>query len=141
MIIAIDPGVSGGIAWRKSANAVIDSSKMSWEVLLNLLMEDPTPRVIIEKQQGTGRRSDFVFGVHYGALIAAVELLGNAEPKLVRPQVWQSAFDCPRGMTYNERKIYFKGIAQDRFPEQRPTLATADALLILQWALDKEDRS
>lgn len=57
---------------------------------------------------------------------------------LVRPQVWQKVFNLGTAASCaskSEWKNKLKAEAQRRFPHLPVTLATADALLILEWRL------
>ena len=79
----------------------------------------------------------FKFGEGYGFLKGVVQALG-IRLVLVRPQVWQKAFGlgtASRCASKSEWKNKLKAEAQRRFPELNVTLKTADALLILDWAL------
>jgi hypothetical protein len=79
----------------------------------------------------------FKFGEGYGFLKGVVQALG-IKLVLVRPQVWQKPFNlgtASRCASQSEWKNKLKAEAQRRFPQLPVTLATADALLILEWVL------
>jgi len=82
----------------------------------------------------------FNFGMGFGFLKGVVMALG-ARLELVRPQVWQKHFHLGTASacaSKTEWKNKLKAEAQRRFPGIKITLATADALLILDWARCQE---
>lgn len=82
----------------------------------------------------------FKFGEGYGFLKGVVQALG-IKLELVRPQVWQKAFSlgtAARCASKSEWKNKLKAEAQRRFPKLPVTLATADALLILEWSMGRK---
>jgi len=87
--------------------------------------------------KGQPGSSMFKFGAHYGFLMGVVQALG-VRLVLVRPQTWQKVFglgtaaSCANSREWKNR---LKAEAQRRFPHLAVTLATADALLILDWHL------
>lgn len=140
-ILAIDPGKSGGFAWRDylgNARAV----KMPPEDELAGLIESIGPeRAVLEKVggfiQGQNLPSSrmFTFGENYGLLRGV--LRGLKIPfAVVTPQSWQRGLGCRfrRSMEAREWKPYLKKLAQARFPLLKVTLKTADALLILRYS-------
>ena len=69
-------------------------------------------------------------GVIRGAVLALGVKLVEVPPK-----EWQAHFHLQKGdRTPTEWKNLLKGEAQKRFPNQNVTLATADALLIYEYA-------
>jgi len=69
-------------------------------------------------------------GVIHGALHAL-----GIRIELVRPQIWQRFFSLGTRKAHGDKwKSCLKAEAQRRFPHLTVTYATADALLILDWA-------
>ena len=163
MIIAIDPGLSGGIAW-SDHNVRGDAVKMPdtpkgilnyLQYLKNIYEENPSADGCIcylEKvgpMPKQGVTSVWTFGEHYGTL-QAILLCLEIPKKDVTPAVWQKAIGAtrpsvPRDATPSQReaakregKHNIKKIVEARFPTLQVTLKTADALGILIYAIEKE---
>ena len=148
LIIGIDPGGSGGIAWQvtcepRSATAVkfpateTDAAR----VLADCMALEPEWFAYIERVGATpqmGRTSAFSFGRNYGFLRGL--LVGLAIPfEEVSPVKWQAEFGL-RGSKKlasgdTEKHNAIKGKAQQFFPWLKITHATAAALLISEWGL------
>ena len=81
----------------------------------------------------------FSFGEGYGFIKGVLQCAGW-RLVLVRPQEWQKELGLfnhdklPR----NKWKNKLKDEAKRLFPDQKPTLATADALLLLEYARKME---
>jgi hypothetical protein len=112
---------------------------------------------------GGGRGSMFAFGEQFGYLQGCIDALGFRVVR-VRPQEWQKALclggkgskvKCEKDATKEARKLAdqhnsavdrewknkLKAEAQRRFPKITGiTLKTADALLILEYAVMKEHK-
>jgi len=82
-----------------------------------------------------GVSSTFKFGRGYGFLRGCLVALGIPFED-VTPQTWMRALNVPPRRK-NETKAQFKqrlrGVAQQLFPSEKITLATADALLIAEY--------
>ena len=79
------------------------------------------------------------FGENAGFLKGVIQTLG-VRLVLVRPQDWQKGFGLGTASACASKRIWknkLKAEAQRRFPHLKVTLKTADALLILEWALGK----
>ena len=79
----------------------------------------------------------FKFGRSFGFIIGVLEALG-VRIELVRPQKWQKPLSLGTASTCASRsewKNKLKACAQRLHPSLKPTLATADALLILEYGL------
>lgn len=148
-IIGIDTGKSGGFAW--SIGGAVSSEKMppSDSDILQLISDleemtqesDSSPlEVFLEKVGGyvgvphTGH-SMFNFGRGYGFLIGAL-MSRRLRLSLVRPQVWQKALGVGNKgeRTTTQWKNHLKDTACRLYPDQKITLATSDAFLILEFA-------
>lgn len=78
----------------------------------------------------------FKFGRHAGFVIGVIMALG-LRLEMVRPQTWQKPLGLGTGRacaSKTEWKNKLKSAAQRKFPGIAITLATADALLILDYA-------
>ena len=74
----------------------------------------------------------FVLGKSYGSILGL--LVGLGIPfHTVRPQKWQTGLSGVRGIEYTARKRRLKEIAAERYPQLKPTLKTADAILIADY--------
>jgi crossover junction endodeoxyribonuclease RuvC len=134
MVIGLDPGASGGIAW--IVDGVADCRKMPeterdiWELLSVLRLRGGTAfieRVHSMPKQGVA--SSFKFGQQYGTLRGM--LIGSEIPfEEVTPQRWQKALGC---LTKGDKNVS-KAKAQQLFPHLKITHAVADALLIAEYA-------
>lgn len=150
LIIGIDPGKSGGIAW--SDGATVESFGMPQsdiEIIDDLrelgnqsFLNNGTrpPCVFLEKVGGfIGKPQPgsamFKFGRGYGFLMGAMLSMGW-EIHLVTPQKWQKALSLGKRGERSpvEWKRHLKDEAARLFPSQKVTLKTADALLILRYA-------
>ena len=78
----------------------------------------------------------FVYGRNYGFFEGVIQTLG-IKLHLVRPQEWQKVLKLGKrnGATTTVWKNKLKAQAQRLFPTEKVTLKTADALLILEYAL------
>lgn len=82
----------------------------------------------VASRPGNGVASMFKFGMGYGGLRMA--LVACRIPfETVRPQVWQKRMGC---MTHGDKNIS-KNRAQQLFPTQKFTHATADCSLIAEY--------
>lgn len=148
MIVAIDPGVSGGIV-SMSYNGVIQCHNMpdtyadTWD-LIAMLRPEPGIGLVgdayLEEVSGyaggpgaPGSRM-FTFGASYGDCRTA--LYGNGfRIHKVRPLEWQKHLGIGnRGTDKAGWKRKLKQKAQELFPGVKVTLKNADALLILHTA-------
>ena len=146
-IIAIDPGANGGIAvWSVTGNAMIEVIKMPptpAEVLEVLTHYQFNSRCYLEKVgglPGMGGSAMFNFGRGFGQLEMA--LMARRIPTMeVTPQKWQKALQLGSkgNMTNSQWKNKLKTRAQQLYPNLgKITLATADALLILEYGRIEE---
>lgn len=153
VIIAVDPGASGGIAVRYPDGEIVVEAMPATEADAVMSIKTAQKYSGIEghsivayvekvggyvKGKGAPGSSMFNFGrgvgVIHGALIALE--IPTVE---VTPQAWQKALGTGQSKTYGKKwKDHLKGIAQRMFPALKPTLKTADALLILEHARRKE---
>lgn len=145
-IIAIDPGATGGVAcWKRGqptvAFAMPDTDGDLIELLPTLIAPAKTIAYVervggfVGKAQPGSRM--FAFGRSYGFVLGALQAMG-VRIELVLPQKWQKPLGLGTATACASRtewKSKLKAHAQRLFPGMRPTLKTADALLILDYAL------
>jgi hypothetical protein len=158
VVLGIDPGASGGFAWayyktvepRKRIKKIysIKIPQSDSEIIdqLNYLSDlsfPDTPVCCLEKVSGfIGKPQPgsamFKFGRNFGFLLGVLMVL-KFEIHLVSPQKWQKGLSLGKKgeRSQTEWKRFLKDEAQRLFPDQRVTLATSDALLILRFQLDK----
>ena len=146
-LIAIDPGKSGGVAWM-DLEGVVSTANMPDTVggivsLLRELKVRGLNEAILERVGGyiagtpTPGSFMFRFGESYGVIQGCLAALGFRY-ELVLPQKWQKPLALgTRGSAggSSEWKRRLKSEAERRFPNLDVTLKTADALLILDYAI------
>ncbi len=149
-IVAIDPGMSGGMAVRWFNKTDCWPMPETEGDLLERLREfkslaglegDEVVWVLEEVSGFAGKAQPgsamFRFGEHFGFIKGAVQAL-EIRLVLVRPQVWQKGFGLGTASacaSKSEWKNKLKAEAQRRFPHLNVTLKTADALLILEHSI------
>jgi hypothetical protein len=147
--IAIDPGVSGGIAYIDTDGSThalpmpgtlhdMDTQLMILCTAHNTTSAD-TPTVFLEelpkfagKMSGSSMATMFR---NYGRIEGILAAYG-ARIEYLPPKKWQQALGLGDKKTHGNRwKAHLKGRAQALFPKLSVTLKTADALLILEAGL------
>ena len=140
IVIGIDPGKSGGIAWidetgKACVEKMPDTLKDLWELISNISGYYGIYKIDcvayleqVSSSPGMGVVSAFTFGNGFGHLEMALTAAGIPFER-VRPQIWQKAMGC---MTKGDKNVS-KRKAQELFPEIKITHATADALLIAKY--------
>lgn len=150
ILLAIDPGKSGGFAvhinGETAAGKMPDTLRELSIRARGLTIEAKTEPVCyledVPKFCGHNRpaASIFTLAESYGAAQGILAALGLRTIR-VRPQDWQKGLnlgkrkDCPTDRIWKNK---LKAEAQRRFPALNVTLATADALLLLDYALRQE---
>jgi len=145
--IAIDPGKRGGIAYQLEDGEYhsVPMPETPGDILetLRTIKAISGPCIVCyleecikyagKEQSGS---SAIVYGRNYGFIEGVVQTLG-IKLYLVRPQAWQKALKLGtrNGATTTQWKNKLKAQAQRLFPTEKVTLKTADALLILEYAL------
>ena len=151
-ILAIDPGLSGGVAVRWFGKTDCWPMPETQGDLLERLREVKSVAglegdelvCVLEEVSGFAGKAQpgsamFRFGEHFGFIKGVVQAL-EIRLVLVRPQVWQKGFGLGTASacgTKSEWKNKLKAEAQRRFPQLGVTLKTADALLILEYTMGK----
>ena len=142
LFLGIDPGASGGIAWlqpnephmkgldRREADKMPDTERDTWE-LIRRWRDSATLAVIeaVHSMPKQGVASSFKFGRSYGFLRGC--LIASGIPfEEVTPQRWQKELGC---LSRGDKNVT-KARAQQLFPSLKVTHATADALLLAEYA-------
>ena len=143
-IIAIDPGKSGGFAWTnqdgKGCCKMPETEGDVADKLRSLSVHKPTAYVEeVGGFCGKGHPGSamFTFGRGFGFTLGCLMAMG-VPVVLVKPQKWQKHFGLGTASACDgktEWKNKLKAEAQRRHPDLDITLATSDALLLLDYAL------
>ena len=154
ILIAIDPGQSGGIAVAYGTDVLNvmsmpptegDVHDVLAEVAAVALHEGWLVVAVIEEVGGYvgggGQPGSamFRFGRGFGFLLGVLAAL-KIRTELVRPQKWQAALSLGNSKSHASKtawKNHLKAKAQKLYPNVKVTLATADALLLLEYARPK----
>lgn len=175
IIIAIDPGASGGIAWHDTVEKTTRVAKMpatlvDQKIALDEISRNDYTEVWIEEVgqhvQGNNASASVKFAAHCGELRGIIVTLGLKMHR-PRPLAWQKIVPnlpkrppAPKRSDYHimpsayeeakkahrealrkhkhARKTRIKAWVQELNPAIRVTDHTADALGILEYALDQE---
>jgi len=157
MILGIDPGVSGAVAFSLSTVegvhtlAGIDAVKMpdSPEGIFDLLKRlmgglDDTEFICFCEKTGTYRPGNSApsavkFARHCGHIDMAL-IAVDIKTHFITPYGWMKKVvpDCPKNKSKTDRKRHIKERMQVLYPDLKVTLATADALGILTYGLHPE---
>ena len=147
-----------GIYAAKELRTLSFSNRSEQDVWLTIAHLYPlSPRVVIERQvprptfyqnPRTGKVTNSIlkstcelFG-HY-QFLRGLLTAGDITFREVLPQEWQKHFGVARskGMSDNQWKNVLKALALERYPEEHITLATADAVLLAQYAKETDDEA
>lgn len=147
-LVAVDPGVSGGIAWRNRIGETFAMKMPDTEgEIINVLEtietdlpQNERPTCVIEKVGGyIGKiqpgSAMFTFGFNTGFIRGAMMSRGW-RIETVLPASWQKWYSLGTARQCESKaewKRKLKGEAERRFPKIKVTLSTSDALLILDW--------
>jgi len=144
LVIAIDPGASGGLAWTDRegithAEPMPEGMTAQADRIRSLALELPGAVAVMEKtggyMPGNSAPAAVTFARHCGHLDAILFMAG-LPASAVAPGVWmRSLGDLPRDKA--DRKRAIRELMARRFPALTVTLKTADALGILTWATDR----
>lgn len=133
MILAVDPGLSGGLMWGVQP---VPMPNTEADVVRFIAGLRPEKAVVEDIPWMTGGKVNPASlsklhrncGVIHGCLLTL-----GIPVYVVRPQVWQARFGVAE-KDYAKRKRKLKAEAQRRYPGLHITLDTADAVLIWDWA-------
>ncbi len=142
LILAIDPGASGGIAYVDKdgtvrAENMPDGMTAQADRLRELALQLGFPRTILEKTgthfPGNNASASVKFGRHCGHL-EAICYCYNLPVEQITAGTWMRIFGkLPKEK--KDRKNIIKDQMQRRYPHLNVTLKTADALGILTWGM------
>ena len=152
-MVAIDPGLSGGLAVSGPGTGVYcypmpetqgDLLALVREIRDAAVAEGRELVCVLEEVSGFAGKAQpgsamFRFGEHFGFIKGIIQAL-EVRLVLVRPQVWQKGFGLGTASACGSKTIWknkLKAETQRRFPHLNVTLKTADALLILEYGLMK----
>lgn len=148
VIMAIDPGASGAIAWRDASgirrvvnmpdtprgiyDAIVEARGESGEAVCYL--EDVGHGIPGQSSSATAK-----FARHNGHLEMALLALGIKVVKMT-PQKWEKEFSLGKSSQFekSEWKRRLKQKAEELYPNVKVTLKNADALLLLEVGCMKE---
>lgn len=157
VILSIDPGASGAIAWVGSnGKPVVENMPETPMDILSLLKE------IVCEGKSVGEGCDAVcyiedvgygmpnqsskatasFARHNGHLEMALLALGIKAVKVL-PSKWQKTLGIGTSKGCADKREWknkLKAKCQELYPDKKVTLANADALLILDYAINNEKR-
>jgi hypothetical protein len=152
LLVAIDPGLSGGIAWKNMANGVVNAQKMpqTKQDLLTALGGFWSDDVLVMMEKvgkhrlGNSAQSSAVFAKHVGHLEMALVAAGLPTVEITATN-WMKEIvpGRPKGVdpyAVRARKNYIKDAMQRRYPQLGVTLYTADALGILSYLIANQDK-
>lgn len=140
MIVSVDPGVSGGIAYEDgdTVHALpMPPTLGDLAQLVQILAADGPTFWVEELPKFAGKMSASSMGVMFRNFGRIEGLISAARCRIeyITPQRWQKALCLGDKATHGNRwKAHLKGRAQALFPRLDVTLKTADALLILEAA-------
>ena len=144
-ILGIDPGASGGIAGYGPATGFWLLPMPETEAdIVEALAGHVKPAVAYLEKLPLGHPDANVSSMaklhRNGGILLGVLLAFGWRVVEVTPQTWQKHFGLGSRATYGNRwKAHIKGEAQKRNPGvEGITLKTADALMILDYALGRE---
>lgn len=138
--IAIDPGASGGLAWRiGSESGAFPLPKTPGELVsrLKMLRNEISVAFVEDIPKFTGAKlpgSTMAVLFHSFGFIEGVLMAYGFTVVRLKPQAWQKALGLgtrAKGQSKPEWKRKLKAEAERLFPHVEVTLAISDALLIL----------
>ena len=156
LFIGIDPGKSGGICSIEGnllRSAKCPDSVLGMSKLLRDILQDTSAKNVVlymEKvwaRPHDGRSSVFTFGQNYGQWEGVIASF-NIIPIYVTPSTWMKHHEVQKGLKKQERKNILKQMAQEFINSNNymsyqwrgvATLATADAIMLAKYAIDKTD--
>jgi hypothetical protein len=161
MIIAIDPGANGGIAWMGKYKMIHQMKlpcekqdiKNTFKSFKSMVNEEDLLCVVEDvgfHRQGNNAMASVKFGKHVERIETMLFCL-DIPQRSVPPKEWQKVVPTslpklPRKATKKQRQDHkrdrkneIKAQMQALYPHLKVTLATADALGILTWALKQGD--
>lgn len=144
MIIAIDPGVNGGMAWDSSGASCVKWTTLG-DMYSRLYQLSQAPSQLsggcvaylehVTSSPIMGKKACFTFGENFGEWKAMLYAAG-IPTRLIKPQTWQRNIPGLSGKQGTARKKVLKEHAQQLFPNIKVTSMVQDALILLNYAKD-----
>ena len=138
MILGIDPGKQGGIAFLNGEGATVYPMPDLNE-FIEMVKHHKPKHAFVEKQQafrGQGVVSMFTLGKHYGELLGILAAL-QVPVVIVTAKTWKQFFGIAKAKTRRERKQKALAKAKQLFPHLAAHIGKkdglAEALLIAEW--------
>ena len=146
-ILAIDPGVSGGIAWEDGDIIQVEPMPKEMtaqaDMIRELALEFNGIKAVMEKvgtyMPGNSGPAAVKFARHCGNLEAILYCYGISTNQ-ISPQKWMKALG-PFPKDKKERKNAIKEKMSRLYPHLTVTLKTADALGLLTYAIESGNKS
>lgn len=147
MIIAIDPGQTGCIAWyfdgKIKFQKMPDTEEGIVELIRSIVDENTTAKLSspicyleqVHAMPGQGVSSTFTFGQGYGFL-RGVLLTLDIPVVDVSPQKWMKTIGVPKFKEKKDRKHWILNYVKNRLSNEKVFLYHADGLGILFHAID-----
>lgn len=145
MIIAIDPGLNGAIAYSltdKFNHMKAIKMPESRKELLEFFIKHKSDNLLVYIEQQIVRPSDAKTGAlwrvidglirNYHDVLFCCESL-DIRHVTISAREWQKKYVLPKN--YQEKKQELSKIAKRKYPGLKPTLKTADAILLLEHGL------
>lgn len=149
IIFAVDPGKKGAIAchipgepeevavYSTTADMVqFITERIETAFLEHHITEATAYLEAVHSSPQAGPKQSFTFGQNFGEWLGIFAAL-RIQTNLVKPQQWQRLIPGRAGKTGSDLKNVLKGHAQRKFPAHKITLTNADALLILDYAINR----
>ena len=144
VLLAVDPGKTGGLAYRDPYGEIVLKKWTTEADFLDFINERECPEFAVVEDVpvfvsgATSNASSFKLGYNYGFICGAIRAC-DIPLELAKPREWQKGLHGvkPR-IGYTDRKRILKNNAKRLYPKlDGLTNATADALLILHYYLEK----
>ena len=140
-IVAFDPGKAGGACIRHLDGSIeLHSFRVEHEYIdLIRDLDNKKYEAVVEDvpafvSSATSNASSFKLGYNFGFIVGALRAF-RLPTHLVKPQIWQKGLQGLRPkLGYTDRKRILKDNAIRLYPDLKITNATADAVLIMDWA-------
>jgi len=140
--MGIDPGLSGGIAMLHEGILTSVPMPQTERDLLEVINAYPGSQIVavvelVHAMPLNGSISAFKLGMNYGSIRMAL-VASRARFETVSPMKWQKALGLPTKKKTESKSVFkgrLKAKAQELWPDERVTLATSDALLLLEYCL------
>jgi len=141
-IMAIDPGLSGGVAFMTDRGVWAEKLPSSLSLMLalfnRLVVDYGIEHAIVEQvgssMPGNAARASTTFARHCGHIDMVLEVV-QVQVEQVKPQKWMKAMGVPSNLAKKDRKNLIKDKMAQAYPHLKVTLNTADALAILTYAV------